>query len=200
MIMSRRCRALGVTVLCSVLIACSEGQSFKGSDITSGSIGQGWMLVSDKGQAITPESLKDKVTIVFFGFTQCPDVCPASLSEAHAALKALGQQASDVRVALITVDPERDTPELLTAYLSVFSDGLPSEFIGLTGSPEDIQQAAKAFRAYYAKVPTPDGSYTMDHSASYYLLDKTGKARVLMSNQAGSEAMAHDISLLLNEH
>ena len=181
----------------SLLVACSDQAGFLGSDISGGNIGQEWSLTDHEGKPASIDRFNDKVTLVFFGFTQCPDVCPASLSEVHNALSLLGDQAKDVQVLMVTVDPERDSPEVIKAYLDAFSDGLPTAFLGLTGSAEEIRQTAQAFRAYYAKVPTADGSYTMDHSASYYLFDPTGSARVLVSNQAGPDALAHDIKLLL---
>lgn len=180
-----------------LLTGCSDSISFRGADITTGDIGQGWQLTDHHGQPASPARFKGKVSLVFFGFTQCPDICPASLSEVHNALSQLGDDAKDVQVLMVTVDPDRDSPAIMKSYLQAFNDGIPTEFLGLTGTPEEIRQAAKTFRAYYAKVPAPDGGYTMDHSASFYLMDKTGKARVLLSNQAGTEAMTHDIKALL---
>ena len=192
-----RLRLWLVTCSLGLLVACSDQAGFLGSDISGGNIGQEWTLTDHDGKPASIDRFNDKVTLVFFGFTQCPDVCPASLSEVHNALSQLGEQAKDVQVLMVTVDPERDSPEVIRAYLDAFSDGLPTPFLGLTGSDEDIRQTAQAFRAYYAKVPTPDGSYTMDHSASYYLFDPEGNARVLVSNQSGPDALAHDIKLLL---
>lgn len=188
---------LTASLLALALVGCGESPSFRGADITTGDIGQGWQLIDHNGQSAGPDRFKGKVSLVFFGFTQCPDICPASLSEVHNALSQLGDDAKEVQVLMVTVDPERDSPAIMKSYLQVFNEGVPTEFLGLTGTPEEIRQTAKAFRAYYAKVPTPDGSYTMDHSASFYLIDKTGKARVLLSNQAGPEAMSHDIKALL---
>jgi protein SCO1/2 len=193
----RRAQLLFLGLLTLLLVACSDSADFVGSDITSGNIGQGWSLTDHNGQARQVDSFPGKVSVVFFGFTQCPDVCPAALAEISTALQMVGEQAKDVQVLMITVDPERDTPPLLNQYLGAFDQGLPTSFLGLTGTPEQIRQAASAFRAYYAKSPTPDGSYTMDHSASFYLFDGQGKARVLLSNQAGPEAIAHDIKALL---
>jgi protein SCO1/2 len=130
---------------------------------------------------------------VFFGFTQCPDICPSSLAELSEVMRQLGDQASKVQVLLITVDPERDTPEVLRAYVSGFSP----KFLGLTGTPAEIKQVAASFKAYYAKAPAAKGGYTMDHSSSFYLLDPKGEARVLVSNTAGVAALVHDIQLLL---
>jgi len=134
-----------------------------------------------------------KVTLVFFGFTQCPDVCPTTLAELAQVLKLLGDQADKVQIVMLTVDPERDTPDVLRAYLAGFDDRI----LGLTGSTEDVKRAANLFKAYYAKVPQANGAYTMDHSASFYLFDKKGEARILLPNNVGAEAIAQDIKTLL---
>lgn len=191
-------RSAALIFCIALLSACSDQANFRGSDISGGGIGQGWVLTDHHGQPASADRFKGKVSIVFFGFTQCPDICPASLTEVRNALEQLGAQANEVQVLMVTVDPERDQAPVMKEYLQAFSSGLPTEFLGLTGTPEEVRRAAQAFRAYYAKVPSPDGSYTMDHSASYYLFDKTGQARVLVSNQAGAEALAHDIRQLLN--
>lgn len=194
----RRAHALVLGLMTAALFGCSDSADFVGSDISSGDIGQNWSLTDHTGQVRQADSFPGKASLVFFGFTQCPDVCPAALAEISAALQSLGTQAQDVQVLMITVDPDRDTPELLGEYLDAFDQGLPTKFLGLTGTSEEIRQTAADFRAYYAKVPTPDGSYTMDHSASFYLIDQQGKARVLLSNQSGPSAIAKDIKTLLN--
>lgn len=195
----RRCLQLfALGVLTAFVVGCSDSPEFAGSDITTGNIGQDWSLTDHTGQTRDASSFPGKVTLVFFGFTQCPDVCPAALAEISTALNMLGPDAKDVQVLMITVDPDRDTPALLEAYLGAFDEGLPTPFLGLTGTAEQIRQTAGDFRAFYAKVPTPDGSYTLDHSASFYLIDQNGKSRVLLSNQAGPDAIAQDIKTLLN--
>jgi protein SCO1 len=193
----RRAKIFFLGLLTVMLAACSDQADFVGSDITSGDIGQGWTLTDHQGVARQADSFPGKASVVFFGFTQCPDVCPAALAEVATAMQMMGEQAKNVQVLMITVDPERDTPPLLGEYLEAFDQGLPTRFLGLRGSPEDLRKTASAFRAYYAKSPTPDGSYTMDHSASFYLFDPQGKARVLLSNQAGPEALAQDLKALL---
>jgi protein SCO1 len=189
---------LAMTAVLTVLAACSEQKGFIGSDITGGGIGAGWSLTDHTGITRTAESFPGKTTVVFFGFTQCPDICPASLAEVATAMKILGDQAKHVQVVMISVDPERDTPEIMKEYLGAFDAELPTRFLGLSGSPEEVRKAASAFRAFYAKSPTPGGGYTMDHSTSFYLIDPKGSTRVLLSNRAGPEAMAHDIRALLN--
>ena len=139
------------------------------------------------------KDFEGKVTLVLFGFTQCPDVCPTSLAELAQVMKLLGDQASRVQVLMISVDPERDTPEVLRAYVS----GFDSRFLGLTGTPGQIKDVASAFKAYYARAATVNGNYNMDHSANFYLLDTKGESRVLLANNTGAENIAHDIRALL---
>ena len=189
-------RWLTVFLLSSLvwLAGCSDQPAaFKGSDISGTKLGQQWKLTDMNGQARDQSSFAGKVQLVFFGFAQCPDVCPTSLSELAEVMKLLGPDADRVQVLLVTVDPERDTPEILRKYISSFD----SRFLGLTGTPEQVRLAASSFKAFYSKVPRPGGDYTMDHSASFYLLDRKGEARVLLSNNAGAAAIAHDIKALL---
>lgn len=190
----------GFFIAVSVLLAgCSEPElSFNGSDIAGAGIGESWELVDFDGETVTPASYHGKVSLVFFGFTQCPDICPTALAEVAQAVALLGDDAQNVQVLMVSVDPERDTAQILRAYLGAFDGELPTEFVGLTGSAEQVRKAAGSFRAYYAKAPTPDGGYTMDHSTSFYLIDQDGKARVLLSNQAGAQAIAQDIRTLLD--
>ncbi len=192
----RPVRWLSVLLLSSLLwlTGCSDQPAaFRGSDITGTKLGQQWKLTDMNGQARDQSSFTGKVQLVFFGFAQCPDICPTSLSELSEAMKLLGPDADRVQVLLVTVDPERDTPEILRKYLSAFDP----RFLGLTGTPEQVRLAASSFKAFYSKVPRPGGDYTMDHSASFYLLDRKGEARVLLSNNAGAAAIAHDIKALL---
>lgn len=178
----------------SMLAACSDATTaFKGSDITGSHLGQKWSLTGMDGKTYTPGDFTGKVTLVLFGFTQCPDVCPTSLAELAQVMKLLGDLASRVQVLMISVDPERDTPEVLRAYIS----GFDPRFLGLTGTPEQIKAAAAAFKAYYARAATVNGNYNMDHSANFYLLDAKGESRVLLANNAGAENIAHDIRALL---
>ncbi len=132
-------------------------------------IGGPFRLTSHEGRPFTDSDLTGKPFVVFFGFTHCPEVCPTTLYDLTQDLEALGPDAERLRVVFITVDPEQDTPELLKTYLSSFDPRI----VGLTGTPEEIAAAAKAYRIYYRKVPT-DGGYTMDHSATVFLMDSKG--------------------------
>ena len=187
--------SFGLAAFIAGLSACGEGSSvkFKGSDISGTKIGGGWALTGMDGNSYTSSDFAGKVQLVFFGFTQCPDICPTALAELSEMMRTLGDQASRVQVLMITVDPERDSPEVLRAYVSGFN----ASFLGLTGTLAQIKQVAASFKAYYAKAPAAKGGYSMDHSSSFYLLDPTGDARVLVSNTAGTAALAHDIKLLL---
>jgi protein SCO1/2 len=192
-------RALAAAVVVGVtggaLSACNkDAPSFQGSDITGTSLGKGLALTDQDGKLRALADFKGKVLVVFFGYTQCPDVCPTSMAELSDVMKALGKDAARVQVVMVTVDPERDTPTVLKQYVTAFDPA----FVGLTGTPEQIRQAASSFKAYYAKVPAKDGKgYSMDHSAAFYLLDDKGEARVLVSNSASQDALVHDIKALL---
>lgn len=134
-------------------------------------IGGPFSLTDNNGRTRTEADLKGHPTLVFFGFTHCPDICPTTLFEVSEILRQLGPDAGGARGLFVTVDPERDTPEKLKDYLSSFDPNLT----GLTGSPDAIQQMLKAYRVYAKKVPTDSGGYTMDHTALVYLLDKQGR-------------------------
>lgn len=183
-----------VSVLLVLLAGCKDATpQFKGSDITGTRLGKDLALTGTDGKAYTLEALKGKVSLVLFGFTQCPDVCPSSLAELTQVMKLLGKDAKRVQVVLITVDPERDTQEVLRAYVSGFNP----DFLGLTGTSEQVKKTAASFKVYYAKTAGAQGNYSMDHSASFYLMDAQGESRVLLSNNIGAAAIAHDIQLLL---
>ena len=178
----------------SLLTACGDSAPpFKGSDITGSHLGKNWSLMGMDGKTYSPADFSGKVVLVLFGFTQCPDVCPTSLAELASVMQSLGPLADRVQVLMVSVDPERDTPAVLRAYIS----GFDPRFLALTGSPDQIKQAAGAFKAYYAKAATVNGNYNMDHSANFYLFDTKGESRVLLANNAGAEKITHDIRALL---
>ena len=187
--------ALAVAVgLGTGLAGCGDPvETFQGSEISGTHLGQGWKLTSADGKTFTLASFAGKAVLVFFGYTQCPDVCPTTLAELSQVMKLLGDKADRLQVVMITVDPERDTPDVLKAYVTSFDP----RFLGLSGTPEQIKQAASSFKAYYAKNSPVNGTYTMDHTASFYLIDPKGESRVLLNNNAGAEAIAHDVRLVL---
>lgn len=193
----RRKFLLAGAALASVLAlsACKDSQlQFKGSDISGTKLGQGWELIGTDGKTHTSELFKGKVSLVFFGYTQCPDICPTALAELTEVMTLLGKKADQVQVIMVTVDPERDTQEVMKAYVT----GFDPRFIGLTGTVEQVKKAAGSFKAYFAKSPKGrSGDYSMDHSAMFYLLDAKGEARVLLNNQAGVANIKNDIEQLL---
>ena len=134
-------------------------------------IGGPFQLTDQNGKAVTDKSLKGKPTLIFFGFTQCPDVCPTSLFEISEVLRAMGKDADKVNAVFISVDPERDTPATMKDYLSSFDPHLE----GLSGDPAETAKVITSYRVYAKKVPTKDGDYTMDHTALIYLMDRDGR-------------------------
>ena len=191
--------AAGALVLagCAVLAACSEqGAKFQGVDVSQSNYAQELPLADHNGQQRRLQDFRGKAVVVFFGYTQCPDVCPTSLQELVEAKQLLGAEGERLQGIFVTVDPERDTAELLKAYVENFD---PS-FLALRGSPEQLAAVAKDFKIYYKKVPgsTPT-SYTMDHSAGSYVYDTAGRLRVYNRYGSGAQALAADVKVLLAE-
>ena len=194
---SRRFYLLGVAGLGASLVAlsaCEQKPSFRNTDITGADFARQFALTDHNGKARTLADFKGQATIVFFGFTRCPDICPTTLAEMSEVMKQLGDDAKKVQVLFITVDPERDTPDVLSKYVPSFH---PS-FLGLSGSAEQIASAAKEFKVFYQKVPgkTPE-SYTMDHFAGSYVFDRDNKPRLMARNGAGPEPLVADLKQLL---
>jgi protein SCO1/2 len=158
-------------------------------------IGGPFTLVDQNGHTVTSDSLKGKPTLIYFGYTYCPDVCPTSLQLMANAIDELGPGADKkVNLVFITIDPERDTPQLLKGYVENFGP----TFIGLTGTPQQVADAARAYRVYYQKVPGKDGGpYLMDHSSIVYLLDRNGRFVTHFTHEAKSEAIAAGVKKLL---
>ena len=180
-----------------LLGACAEKKpEFKAVDITGADYAKDFQLTDQNGQVRSMKDFAGKVVVLFFGFTQCPDVCPTTMSELVEVRKALGADGERVQAVFVTVDPERDTPEVLKAYMANFD---PS-FLALHGSPEQLAAVAKDFKIYYKKVDgkTPT-SYTMDHSAGSYVYDPAGRLRVYHRYGSGTQALAADVKALLSE-
>src|SRR3954469_11983684 len=158
-------------------------------------IGGPFALVDQNGKTVTADSLKGKPTLIYFGYTYCPDVCPTSLLLMETAVEKLGADAAKkVNLVFITVDPERDTPELIKGYVTNFGP----TFEGLTGTPEQIAQVARAYRVYFQKVPGKDGGpYLMDHSSIVYLLDRSGRFVTHFTHEAKAETIAGAVQRLL---
>ncbi len=179
------------------LAGCDRGPasaSFKSIDITGADYASDFDLLDADGQRRRLADFKGKVSVVFFGFTQCPDVCPTTLLELAAVKKALGADGARVQGIFITVDPERDTPALLKAYVDNFGAG----FVALRGTPEETKALAKHFKVFFAKVPgSAEGRYTVDHTAASFVFDAKGKIRLFTRYGIGAEALTQDIKQLL---
>jgi protein SCO1/2 len=165
-----------------------------GSDITGTHLGSDLSMVDQDGHPRTLADYKGKIVVVFFGYTHCPDVCPTAMAQLAQTMALLKGEASQTQVLMITIDPQRDTPQIMGRYVKAFNPN----FVGLTGTPKQVAETAKSFKAYYAKEPGPTkDSYVMNHSSSFYILDKTGDARILLPGNALAEVIAHDIQLLV---
>jgi protein SCO1 len=194
-------RARTVLLACAVggvlaLAGCSNSTpAFQNLDITGNSqFGSNFAVPDTSGKVRTLADFKGKAVVLFFGYTHCPDICPTTMAELSQAMQQLGPDAARVQVLFITIDPARDTQDVLSQYVSAFN---PS-FIGLRPSDAQLATVAKDFRVYYAKVPgkTADG-YTMDHTAASYVFDPSGKLRLFARDGQGAQPWVHDLKLLL---
>lgn len=157
-------------------------------------IGGPFTLTGTDGKAFSSEQLKGKPYLVFFGFTHCPEICPTTLFDLTHDMKELGSDANKFNVVFISVDPERDTPELIKLYLTSFDDRI----IGLTGSEKEIAEVARSFKAFYKKTPTSDGSYTVDHQVTIYMMDAKGRFASASNYQEDQATRLAKIRRLIN--
>lgn len=183
--------ALGVLLLA----ACSKPPSFKARDVTGLEYGAKLELPDHFGKRRSLDDFKGKVVVVFFGYTHCPDVCPTNLADLAGAMELLGADAARAQVVFVTVDPERDQPEMLARYVTAFH---PS-FLALRGDPEATRKTATDFKVFYEKVPgsSPE-NYTVNHSTGSFVYDPRGKLRLYASHGIGAQAYASDIRQLLD--
>ena len=174
----------------------SSRPAFKSIDITGAEYARELDLPDPSGQRRRIGDFAGQVVVVFFGYTHCPDVCPTTMVELAQARKALGADGARVQGVFVTVDPERDTPELLRTYVENFGAG----FVGLRGSPDETRGVAREFKVFYSKVPgRTASSYTVDHTAGSYVFDTRGRVRLFTRYGSGVEALTHDLKLLLAE-
>lgn len=188
---------LATVLLVGALLACGEQKPvFSAIDITGAEYGKNFALVDHNGQLRHLPDFAGKVVVVFFGYTQCPDVCPTTLTELAEVKKLLGKDGDRLQALFVTVDPERDTPELLKAYMANFD---PS-FLALRPAPEALDAVAKDFKIYFKKVAGASAaSYTMDHSAGSYIFDPQGQLRLFTRYGSGAPVLAADIAVLLRQ-
>ena len=186
--------ALASAVGMPVLMACSpEVTPFKSTDVTGATFAQDFRLKDHHGNLRTLADFKGKIVVTFFGFTQCPDVCPTTMTELAELRRRLGPDGHKVQGVFVSVDPERDTPEVLKGYLTAMD---PS-FVGLTGSPDEIKAVAKEFKVFYQKVETPSGGYTIDHTAGSYIFDPQGQVRLFARYGMPLDQLTADVRQLL---
>jgi protein SCO1/2 len=162
--------------------------------LLASAIGGPFRLVDQNGKTVTDADLKGKWSLVYFGYTHCPDACPTALNDIAIALDELGPQRNAVRPVFVTVDPERDTPEVLKSYVTAFD----APILALSGTPEEIAQAAKGFRVYYAKHPEAGGDYSMDHSSIIYVMDPEGRFTASFTQENSPEEIAERLKKLLS--
>lgn len=192
LIFAGACALIAVALIAVTLVLVNRppaGATPAGEVVTTGQadVGGPFQLVDQNGRAVDESLLQGKWSLVFFGFTYCPDYCPTTLAALDATQQRLGDRARDLQIVFISVDPERDTPQALKDYLS--SDGFPEGVIGLTGTPEQVKAAADAYRAYYQKVGEGEG-YTMNHSLTVYLMGPDGRFRTAVAEELGPEKSA----------
>jgi protein SCO1 len=198
---SRR-RAFAVAFLAAAMLglpACDKltgaKSPFQGVDVTGSGIARDFRLRDPGGKPRSLADFRGKVLVVTFGYTHCPDVCPMTLANLASARKKLGEDGRDVQVLFVTVDPDRDKPDLLGQYVPAFDP----TFIGLTGTHEELDKVTKEFGVYAASHPAKPGEeYTVDHSAQMFAFDKAGKLRLVFAPDMKSDAIASDLRILLN--
>ncbi|NOT69141.1 MAG: SCO family protein [Methylophilaceae bacterium] len=191
-------RMVYIVLSCFMFCACNQDSPAPspvfGSDISSSGFSNALSLTDHTGNVRHLADFKGKVVALFFGYTHCPDVCPTTLSELAQAMKLLGKRNVETQVLFVTLDPERDTQQVLAKFVPFFN----SRFIGLYGTSEQIAEAAKNFKVYFAKQEVTEKSgYSIDHSAGIYLFDKSGKIRIYLKYGQSAEEIAHDIGTLL---
>lgn len=173
----------------------SSKEAFKNTDVTGLDYAKDFALPDYNGKMRTLADFKGKAVVVFFGYTQCPDVCPTTMVEMANVMQQLGPLADRVQVLFITLDPGRDTPAVLSKYVPAFD----SRFLGLVGDQAATEKVAKEFKVFYQKVPGKEpGSYTLDHTAGSYVFDPQGRLRLFVRHGQGPEPIAHDLRLLLS--
>ncbi len=192
-----RSKGLALALLASaVLIACGPPPPpFNATEVSNLAYGRGLGIPDTNGKLRRIDDFKGQVTLVFFGFTRCPDICPTTLMRLRQVRNALGEDASKVQVLLVSVDPERDTPDRLGAYVKSFDES----FIGLRPEPADLEKVVKAFHAIAVKVPTVGDDYTIDHSATIYVYDRENQLRLIAQPTLEIDLFAADLKRLAQE-
>ncbi len=197
---SRRRLVLSWTILVATLVVpiallfAWSRPAFQSNDITGAAWGRDFRLHDADGQVRTIADYRGRVVLLFFGFTQCPDVCPTALARANDVIRRLGQDGERVQVVFVTLDPERDTAALMKAYMQAFND----RFVALRDTQDVTDVTAREFHVFFRRVPT-GSSYTLDHTAITYAFDPAGRLRLAIGHQESAAAVAGDVARLLKE-
>ena len=196
---ARRLGACALLALSLAVAGCDRlglgnAPEFRNTDLTGLDYARDFALADHNGKMRTLADFKGKAVVVFFGFTLCPDVCPTTMMEMANVMQQLGPDAKRVQVLFVSVDPERDTPQILSEYVPAFHP----DFLGLVGTQEQTDKVVKEFKAFYQKVPGREaGTYTVDHTAGSYVFDPEGRIRLFVRHGQGTEPIVHDLKLLL---
>ncbi|RUL80025.1 SCO family protein [Dyella choica] len=195
---ARLARLACLFVLGLLLTACQRNDAtapWQLTDISGHMPDLAFALTDDQGKAVTASDYRGKVTLLYFGYTHCPDVCPLTLAHLHVVMQRLDKLADGARILFVSVDPQRDTAEALHAYVTAFDPHI----VGLTGSPADIEALTKRYRAAFSREPgKAGGSYEVSHSSGIYIFDASGKARLLATPEDTQDKLVHDLHLLLS--
>ncbi|MBZ3692004.1 SCO family protein [Phyllobacterium calauticae] len=182
-----------VIAVLMIFLAFTYYSARKGNEIEPVKLGVPFSLIDQNGAPITEAAFQGHPTVLFFGFTHCPEVCPTTLFEMAGWLKALGDEGKDLRVFFISVDPERDTPEVMKGYTAAFTDRIT----GITGDPKEVEKVIKGWKIYARKVPTENGDYTMDHTASVMLLDRDARLKSTIDYKETTDVALKKLRLLI---
>ena len=195
--LSRFARLACLLAIGMLLAACQHEQAapWQLTDISGHMPDLAFQLTDDHGKAVTAADYRGKIALLYFGYTHCPDVCPLTLAHLHVVMQRLGKLADGAQILFVSVDPARDTPAALHAYVTAFDPHVA----GLTGSPADIEALTKRYRAAFSREPgAKDGSYEVSHSSGIYIFDANGKARLLATPTDAQDKLVHDLHLLLS--
>lgn len=182
-----------VIAVLMIFLAFTYYSARKGNEIEPVKLGVPFSLIDQNGAPITDAAFQGHPMVLFFGFTHCPEICPTTLFEMAGWLKALGDEGKDLRVFFISVDPERDTPEVMKGYTAAFTDRIT----GITGDPKEVEKVIKGWKIYARKVPTENGDYTMDHTASVMLLDRDARLKSTIDYKETTDVALKKLRLLI---